>query len=509
MNQQAVYQILVAKGLVSQTALDASLAEQRLSSDGLGAIMVRNGLVTRHELLAAMHETNDPDLFASPFESTRVEHGLLLELQVMLLGEIGGLVLLASPSPRWLVEKRLQPYFEGWTFQWLDYDPQTLDNHMGKLRSYTVERGLDRVLRRAVMSGVSDIHLVPKVHSYTLFHRVRGIRQVVEEIDRDEAIAIISQAKDRSRIDIAERSLPQDGAFRQRLVDRAVDFRVATIPEIDGEKMVIRVLDPEAAFPELEALGLTHVDEWMAAASGPRGLCLVCGPTGSGKTTTLNATLRRLNRFERSIQSVEDPVEFRLAYIGQVNINRSKGLDFPRALRGFMRADPDVIMVGEIRDVETARVAIQAAETGHMVLGTIHADTALGGVTRLQEMGIPIESFAHVLRASMAQKLVRTICPVCMGTGCAACDNTGYAGRTQVSEVATFKDREDLYYQLESGGSALTSMLSDAYTKMALGLTDQKEILRVFGGKAREMPVINDDELESLLDAEILRLGRE
>lgn len=503
MIKQDLYQTLIARNLVTEAALNACLAEQKLTREGLGVILIRNGLVTRHELLAAMHETGDPDLFASPFESTRIGHEILLELKVMLLGEIGGVLLLASPSPRALVECELKPYFSGWEFQWMDYDPQTLDDHMGVLRSYAVEKGLDRILRRAVMSDVSDIHLVPKTRSYTVFHRVRGIRQVIEEIDKDEGIAIIAQAKDRSGIDIAEHGLPQDGAFRQRLVDRAVDFRVSSLPEVDGEKAVIRVLDPEAAFPKLESLGLTHADQWMSAASGPRGLCLICGPTGSGKTTTLNATIRRIDRFGRSIQSVEDPVEFRLAYVGQVNINRSKGLDFPSALRGFMRADPDVIVVGEIRDIETAKMAIQAAETGHMVLGTIHADTALGGITRLVEMGVSLDSLSNLLKASMAQKLVRTVCLTCIGRGCDNCDNSGYGGRTQVSEVAIFNGKDDVNRQMAGDNIVQDSMISDAYAKMSMGLTDEREILRVFGGKSRGTPIINDAELELLLDEEI------
>lgn len=473
---------LIEQGLIDHVALDAALTEQKLTGESLGSILIRNGMVTRHELLSAMHDTGDPNLFSQPFESDRIPHEVLLSLNAMLLGVINNEVLIATSSPKWLVQKKIEPYFANFKFRWMRYDPEILEEHMGVLRSYTVEEGIDQILRDAIIQGASDIHLIPKTHTYTLMYRLIGVRRVIKEISIDEAVRIIAQTKDRSRLDTSERSIPQDGSFSKRLIDRTVDFRVSTMPEINGERIILRVLDPEVAFPDLRSLGMTEYKKWVDSTKNGRGLCLICGPTGSGKSTTMKATIREMDRFGRNIVSVEEPVEYRMSYIGQVNVNRMKNLDFARALKGFMRQDPDVIIVGEIRDKETAEIAIQAAETGHMVIGTLHADTAKGGIHRLVDLGVPFNSFSNLLRASMAQKLIRTTCSICQGAGCYYCEDSGYAGRTLVSEVLTFDTPEEVKTAYESDELMTENeMYKDAVTKRIWGFTDKNEVERLFG----------------------------
>ncbi|ADC73344.1 type II secretion system protein E (plasmid) [Thioalkalivibrio sp. K90mix] len=477
---QRLGELLIERGLLSSGALDASLTEQRLTGERLGRIMVRNGFVTRKQLLATLADTENPEVLSEPFESDRVPPEVLLELRTMLLGDTGDRLLLASDAPRWWVERVLGPYFPGHRMIWMDFDPEIHARHLELLAAYTSETVLDRLLRRAVMEGISDIHLIPKPAAYTVMYRRLGVRQIIEDRTREEGIRMVAQAKDRAKVDIAETSVPQDGAFRLAMLDRSVDFRVATIPETDGEKLVIRVLDPEAAYPELEALGMREVDTWMDAAAQPHGICLICGATGSGKSTTLNATLRRLDRFGMSIQTVEDPVEHQLSFVGQVEVNRGRGLDFTRALRGFMRADPDVLIVGEIRDRETAELAVQAAETGHMVFATLHTDSAAGGLTRLRDLGVPIADFAPLVRATMAQKLIRVACPHCHGKGCDACEGIGYSGRTLISEVAPFRGPQDVERAL-NGETWWTSLREDGEARLREGSTTDDEIRRVLG----------------------------
>ncbi|WP_019583799.1 GspE/PulE family protein [Thioalkalivibrio sp. ALE16] len=473
-------ELLIERQLLTSGALDAALHEQRLTGERLGAILVRNGFVTRKQLIATLADTANPEVLSEPVETDRVTPDLLHRLRVMILGETSRRVLLASPSPRWYVENQLRPYFEGRVFEWMDYDPAIFEHHMDRLASYSAETELDRVLREAVMASVSDVHLVPKPAAYSLMHRYLGVRRILRDLDHEDGKRLVAQAKDRARVDMAETALPQDGAFRMALLERSVDFRVATLPESDGERLVIRVLDPEAAQPDLEALGLRHIDPWMKAATQPHGICLVCGATGSGKSTTLNATIRKLDRFGQSIQTVEDPVEHRLSFVGQVETNSGRGLDFPRALRGFMRSDPDVIVVGEIRDYETAKLAVQAAETGHMVFGTIHSDSPVGGIARIRDLGVPLEDFSGLLRSMLAQKLVRTLCPACEGQGCAACRQEGYAGRTLIAEVATFSGDESVQRAL-GGERWWSSMEEDAQSLVNDGVTTNEEIAQKLG----------------------------
>jgi type II secretory ATPase GspE/PulE/Tfp pilus assembly ATPase PilB-like protein len=255
---------------------------------------------------------------------------------------------------------------------------------------------------------------------------------------------------------------------------------------------VLRILDPERAQFNLISLGISGVDKWLEASSRSDGLCLICGPTGSGKTTTLNATTRQLDRFEKSIYTIEDPVEYNIPFVAQVNINDAVGLNFPKAVRAFMRGDPDVIVIGEVRDNETARHAIKAAETGHLVYATLHTGSIHGSIQRLKDLDIDTHELKYIMRSVMAQRLMRTLCPVCNGEDphhldCPQCRGRRYTSRTIVSECQYFPTIEDVNELLTSDEIKWETMLEDAYGKYYAGMTDELELVRVFGAEATKM----------------------
>jgi general secretion pathway protein E len=294
-------------------------------------------------------------------------------------------------------------------------------------------------------------------------------------------------------MDQVETRIPQDGGFTMEFRNRLVDMRVATVPTVNGEIVVIRLLDPDKAQRSMIELGITQIATWRAATNYPFGLCLICGATGSGKTTTLNATVREMDRFGKAIRTVEDPVEYRIPYVGQVNVNPIVGLDFAFALRAFMRADPDVIMLGEVRDVETAKLTLRAAETGHLVLATLHTGTVRGAVGRLRSLGVSDFDLRPLLRGVLVQRLVRTICSSCKGDGCERCLYTGYAGRTVVAECALFRNEMEVDRAI-NGEKWWPTMVSDALGKIKNGETTAEEVYRVF-----QSEIDNQDEaLEGL-----------
>jgi general secretion pathway protein E len=306
-------------------------------------------------------------------------------------------------------------------------------------------------------------------------------------------------------MDMAEKRRPQDGGFQLDFNGRLVDLRVATVPTPDGEIVVIRILDPEKAQVNLDKLGITRVDEWRRGMTRSDGLCLICGPTGSGKTTSLNATVKELDRFGKAIFTAEDPVEYRIPYVAQVNINNSVDLDFARAIKAFMRSDPDIIIIGEVRDEETARNAIKAAETGHLVFATLHTGSIPGAVNRLRDLGVDAHELKYVLRSVMAQRLMRTICNACNGDGCKECFNKGYGGRTIVSEVKYFTTEKEVNAIINSNPDedidvTWSTMIEDGFLKYKTKETSPGEFVRVFGTEAENMLVADGINLEDIDD---------
>ncbi len=479
------------RNLVDEIPIDAAKREQAVTHDPLGVILVRNGFLSQSVLVEALLSVTNDSLVDEELILPHIPSELLQEHRILIAAQTVKAVYVATTSSTTKVRYLLQPYFPSQEIHFIAASHDKIDGYIEKLATINDSESsiLEQMLRRAIMNGVSDIHIVPRRESYSIFYRLLGVRHIEHEGPLDEYLTLIARIKDRSKMDLAERRIPQDGGFSIDFNGRIVDLRVATVPGISGEVCVIRILDPDKASQKLDDVGITRLDQWRAGTSRTDGLCLICGPTGSGKTTTLNATVRELDRFGRAIYTAEDPVEYNIPYIGQININPAVGLDFSRALKAFMRADPDIILLGEIRDPDTARNAIKAAETGHLVLATLHTGSIHGAVNRLRDLNIDAHELKYVLRSVLAQKLVRTVCPVCrhQDPECQKCRGTGYAGRTIVSECHYFSDIKEVNQLLESDEVRWQTMIEDAFEKCKAGITDENEFIRVFGVEAEKL----------------------
>jgi len=380
-----------------------------------------------------------------------------------------------------------------------------------------VVRIVNSLIDRAIELGASDLHISATRVGSRVRYRVDGILRDVAPPPAEFHAAVISRLKIMAGLDIAERRLPQDGRIRIAWRGREVDLRLATMPHMNGEGAVLRVLDRSAIALDFSSLGfsVSAIESIRNVLRHPHGIFLVTGPTGSGKTTTLYAALQMMADPGRNIITVEDPIEYQLEGVNQIQVNRKIGLDFANTLRAVLRNDPDVIMVGEIRDRETAVVATQAALTGHLVLATIHTNTAVAALPRLVDMGIEPYLLASAIRGSMAQRLVRRLCQSCRqpeevapwhkhiwqrhatppqvsykAVGCEACQRTGYTGRLALSEIVIMCDeiREGLLDKADESRLAAAarsagarSLLDDGLSKVASGRTSMDEILRVTG----------------------------
>lgn len=379
-----------------------------------------------------------------------------------------------------------------------------------------VIRFVNGLISRAVEAGASDIHIEPLERRLRIRTRIDGVLKEEEPAALDLAPAIVSRLKIMSGLNIAERRLPQDGALKLAVRGKEIDLRIATAPVTNGEAVAVRILDKSSVALDFDALGF---DEGMQARlatvlARPNGIFLVTGPTGSGKTTTLYAALQRLNTSERKILSVEDPVEYKIAGVNQVQVKADIGLTFANVLRAFLRHDPNVILVGEIRDPETARIAVQAALTGHLVLSTVHTNSAAGALTRLLDMHVEDYLLTSTIAGILSQRLVRLLCNVCkeranlgpewsadlaalghgagatayQAMGCAACHGTGYKGRTVVSELLLPDERiRGLVSERASASrihgaavaSGMESLRRGALRKVLEGVTTAEEVQRV------------------------------
>lgn len=374
-----------------------------------------------------------------------------------------------------------------------------------------VIRLLNGLIAEAARRRASDIHIEPFETALVVRMRIDGELAECHRLPAGAAAQVASRVKVMARLDIAERRLPQDGRMELALAGKRLDVRVSTLPARGGERVVLRLLDKDNAGIDLAALGMPPaISRAMHAALGqPNGLILVTGPTGSGKTTTLYAGLKQLNDGRRNILTVEDPVEYAVDGIGQTQVNPRVGLDFAAGLRAILRQDPDVVMVGEIRDGETAAIAVQAALTGHLVLSSLHTNDAASAVTRLRDFGVEPFLLAATLRSVVAQRLVRRLCPQCRmqgpadaatcaalgldaGTpvwhapGCTACGHSGWQGRIGLYDMLVMDDA--LATAINAGASAAElaagrpGLLGAARAAVIAGLTSPAEALRVIGG---------------------------
>ena len=375
-------------------------------------------------------------------------------------------------------------------------------------------RLINVLLARAVKQNASDIHIEPFENRLLIRIRVDGVLQEVMQPPRALAPLIASRIKVMAKLDIAEKRLPQDGRISLRIAGRAVDVRVSTMPSGHGERVVLRILDKQAGRLDLQNLGmddetLKRMDQLVHR---PHGIVLVTGPTGSGKTTTLYAALGRVNNSDKNIVTVEDPIEYYIDGIGQTQVNAKVDMTFARGLRAILRQDPDIVMVGEIRDLETVQIAVQASLTGHMVFSTLHTNTAVGAITRLRDMGVEPFLLSSSLIGVLAQRLVRLLCKDCrtaylpdtseckllglpednpptlyLPKGCDKCNQSGYEGRTGIYELIEVDDNLKTLIHDGSGEHELEqyvrkyspSIRADGIRRILAGETSLEEVLRV------------------------------
>lgn len=372
---------------------------------------------------------------------------------------------------------------------------------------------INAMLSEAIKEGASDIHIETFEKSLVIRFRIDGVLREILTPQRKLASLLVSRIKVMAKLDIAEKRIPQDGRIALRIGGRAVDVRVSTMPSSHGERVVLRLLDKNAV-KQLAELNMTarNLENIKALLRKPHGIILVTGPTGSGKSTTLYAGISDINSKDRNILTVEDPIEYVLEGIGQTQVNNKVDMTFARGLRAILRQDPDVVMIGEIRDLETAQIAVQASLTGHLVLSTLHTNTAIGALTRMQDMGVEPFLLSSSLLGVLAQRLVRTLCPTCrephdmtrkeksmMGlpeeddiqvfraNGCEECNHSGYKGRTGIYELLVMDDevRELIHEgasepQIEKAIRVHTpSIRGDGLSKVLAGVTTIEEVLRV------------------------------
>jgi general secretion pathway protein E len=498
--------------LVGQAIVDAKSAERarRVASEGGGrleAVLTRLGLLSESGLAAALARflgvplATPADYPQSPVLADRLRVAFLRKIRALPIARDAATVTLAMADPRdefavgavaaaigLAVQRRVglpididaaldrlygdaTPRAGGAEAALADLDGGAADpfgDDAERLKDLASEapvvRLVNQLIARAVETRASDIHFEPFPDRLRVRYRYDGVLHEVESPPHGWQAAIVSRIKIMAGLDIAERRLPQDGRIKLAVRGHDIDFRVSTIPTLHGEKVVMRILDRSAVVLDFDALGFPGAlrDPFVRLLDAPNGIILVTGPTGSGKTTTLYTALKHLNAVTRNVVTVEDPIEYQLAGINQIQVKAQIGLTFATLLRSILRQDPDVIMIGEIRDLETAQIAVQAALTGHLVLSTLHTNSAAATVTRLRDMGIDDYLLAATLNGVLAQRLIRRLCPDCKrpveaspeladrlelhrfaagpivlheAAGCARCRGTGYQGRTAVAEL--------------------------------------------------------------------------
>jgi len=391
-------------------------------------------------------------------------------------------------------------------------------DHLRDLASEApIIRLVNRLIFNAVEQRASDIHFEPFEREFKARYRIDGVLHDVESPPKRLQAAIISRVKIMAKLDIAERRLPQDGRIKLKIADKEIDFRISTIPTLFGESLVMRILDRDTLILDLEKLGFPEdiYEQYTQLVSQPYGMVLVTGPTGSGKTSTLYTTLAKINSPENKIITLEEPVEYQLSGVNQIQVNPKIGMTFANGLRSIVRQDPDIILVGEIRDRETAEIAIQSALTGHLLFSTLHTNDAPGAITRLLDMGVESFLLSSTLLGVLAQRLVRVLCPQCKapsqpdrkllnsmgispeeaskieffaGKGCEACRYTGFRGRTAIFEYLPVDD--EIRREITNRSSTerikeiamkkgLRTLRQDGWHKVTKGVTTVSEVLKV------------------------------
>ncbi len=561
--------LLIAAGTITQEELEKGLALQKEQKGRLGEVLISNGIITEQQLIEALQmqlgiEFVDLTKVNIPTELAQVvPKNIAKQYTVVPIRAVKDELYLAMSDPlnfyaieevRKAVRRKVVPVLA--TKDAIEHSIQILYGNEGAARAIEEMRReagagteaapetdtaftsnqlgddsvsnaptirlVNSIIERAVVERASDIHLEPHETELLVRMRIDGIMQDILTVPRDLQNSVLSRLKIMAGLNIAERRVPQDGRFNVRVKDKNIDLRVSTLPTVYGEKIVCRLLDKSGGRIALEAIGLT--EEGLAAIKNllkyRNGVILVVGPTGSGKTTTMYSMIHEINTRDVNLVTLEDPVEYNIEGVNQVQINEKVGLTFASGLRSILRQDPDIIAVGEIRDGETADIAMRAAITGHVVLSTIHTNDAVGTIERLEDIGVEPYLVASAMRGMVSQRLLRKICPNCKqaytateeelrdldipdevgltlyrGKGCPNCFNTGYRGRTAVVEVMTLNSklrrmisegasRAEIEEELHKPESGFISLRESAINLAREGVTTASEILRV----------VNDDD---------------
>ena len=551
----SIERVLASRGLLSGAAIERARRLEAESGERIDHIAAKLGLVSERHLAAAYAEligspVLDPtDFPAEPVAAERLGRAFLKQARVIPLAESEAALIVAMADPlddraaralEFALDKEVRRraalpadieaayerlYGEGRSA--IDRisdaagerEDDDRDADLERLKDLASEapviRLVNAVITRAVEMGASDIHLESGESRLRLRYRIDGVLREIEPPPARLKSAIVSRLKIMAKLNIAERRLAQDGRIRLAVRGKEIDFRVSTTPAIHGESVVLRILDRGSLALDFAELGFDDdlLGPFLAVLDRPHGIVLVTGPTGSGKTTTLYTALTTLNSPDRKILTVEDPIEYLLEGINQVQVRPQIGLTFANALRSFLRQDPDIMMVGEIRDLETAQIAVQAALTGHLVLSTVHTNDAASAMTRLLDMGIEDYLLTSTVNGVLAQRLVRKLCLSCrepygptaelcerLGltdgadatlyrpAGCPACNGTGYRGRTMISELMPMTDAnrplvlrhaEARELQAEAIRGGMQTMYLHGLKKALAGVTTIEEVIRV------------------------------
>lgn len=552
-------QMLKEKGFISDEDLGKALSFQQQFGGRLGAILIRIGAIAEKEVLSTLSNQlgfpviqkedipTNPDTFIQCLESTGIEISWWLENDTLLWKTNEHTVNCMSRDPvNSSLRETVSEEFEKEKINWLLVSNRDLDFILDTIRQSIslnnndisddvallrelaeeapVVEMVSNTLAQALNEGASDIHVEPRENDFDIRYRIDGVLQNRLTLPRNRFDAIASRIKLISGIDIAERRLPQDGRIGTRISGKDLDIRVSSLPGVWGESIVLRLLVKEQKEFSLDKIGMSddHFSFFSSLSKEPHGIVLVTGPTGSGKSTTLKVTLEHIIDGKKKIITVEDPVEYNIYGVTQVQTKSDIGYTFARALRSILRQDPDTIMIGEIRDLETAEIAVQASLTGHMVFSTLHTNDSLSAFTRLIDMGLEPFLVASSVRGVMAQRLVRKICNNCKAkakpskqvqykysslkdrfsnlvssspdwvesSGCETCQNTGFKGRMGIYEMAQVTDGladlimqnkpvHELHHLAEKEN--FRTLLEDGLIKASMGSTSISEIMRVAG----------------------------
>ena len=542
-------EILVENGLITESQLNEALAEQRKSGNRLGDIVVKKGWVSSAEIDRCLTIQQGivtfnlsgyiiepevvrlvPEDFARKYKLMpvfMVENTLTVAMSdpanVFIIDELQRTTKL-NIEPVAVEEmeiRKVQDQYYGPTGS-IQEIVDSIDK--GKLldaeklgEEAPVIKIVNYLIIQAVQTKASDIHIEPEEKVLNIRYRIDGMLHRQPGLPRDLAAAVTSRFKIMAGLDIAEKRLPQDGRIMMKVGSKDIDFRVSTCPTVHGENIVLRILDKSGLVLGLESLGFPHniLATFKEMINSPYGIVLVTGPTGSGKTTTLYSSLQILNKEDVNIMTVEDPVEYQFPGMRQVHVNPVAGLTFASALRSFLRQDPDIVMVGEIRDLETAEIAVQAALTGHMVFSTLHTNDSPSAFTRMMNMGVEPFLISSSLLGVLAQRLLRRVCEKCKevyapsesllkdigleekigtkisftrGKGCKVCNNSGYKGRTGIYELlkvtpeiqeAVLKKASADTIRDTAVKQGMVTLRQSALEKLLLGVTTPEEVLRV------------------------------